>query len=100
MPFILKELQEPVGSSRQGTLVCLMPLFAPCRAMRMGPWGNCGLKQRDPDPTKPSAEDQGPDSETQTLRDKNLQLIFYGLITCTSQDTDILKKYIYMQRNY
>lgn len=38
------------------------------------------------------AEDKKPDSEAQSLRNKNVCLISSGLITCTSQDIDILKK--------
>lgn len=53
---------------------------------------NRGLEQKGTDPTKPSAEDKGADSEPWTVRDKNLQLISIGLITCISQDADTLKK--------
>ena len=55
---------------------------------------NCGLGQKDPDPTTLSAEDKIPDSEPPTLRDKNSWLIFSGLITCVSQDIDMLEKEI------
>lgn len=61
--------------------------------MKIGPMGNCDPWQKDPDPAKPSTEGMAPDLEPRTLRNKNLWLTFSGLITCTSQDMDMLKKY-------